>query len=71
MMVQSEVIDISTVNRVMGCWFAQTGCPAVIGPLGARETLPLPLPLTSLFCEEKPLLPAGGRTASPGAVEIG
>lgn len=69
MTVPLEVIGISNVNRVTGCWFARTGCPAVIGPAGERETSLL-LPM-SPSCEEKPLLPAMGRIASPGAVETG
>lgn len=69
MMVQSEGIGISTVNMVTGCWFAQTGCPAVIGAVGGPESLPL-LP-TSPSCEEKASLPGRGRTANPGAVETG
>lgn len=69
MTVQSEVIGTSTVNQVTGCWFAQTGCPTVIEPAGAQESSQL-LHM-SLSCEEKPLLPAGERTANPGAVETG
>lgn len=67
MMAQSQVIGISSVNQVMGCWSAQTGCPAAIEPVDGRATLPLLL--MSLSSEEKPLLIAGGRTASPGAAE--
>lgn len=67
MMVQLEVIGISTVNRVTGSWFVQTGCPAEIGLVGGRESAPL-LP-TSPSCEEKPISAAGGKTANPGAVE--
>lgn len=69
MMVQLEGIGISTVNQVTGSWFVQTGCPAAIGLVSEWENAPL-LPM-SLSCEEKPWLPAGGRTASPGAVETG
>lgn len=69
MTVQSEAIGISTVNQVTGCWSAQTGCPVVVGLVLGRE-IP-PLRPTSPSCEGKPLLPAGGRTASPGAVETG
>lgn len=68
-MVQLEATDISTVNLVMECWFAQTACPAGIGAADARQTSPPPL--MSLSYEERPLLLAGGRTASPGAVETG
>lgn len=71
MTVQSEVIGISSVNRVTGCWFGQTGCPLVIGSIGAQKSWSFPLTLTSPSCEEKAWLPAGGRTASPGAVETG
>lgn len=69
MTVQLETSGISTVNQVTGCWFAQTGCPAAIAPVGEREIWQLQP--TSPSCEEKALLPAGGRTASRGAVETG
>lgn len=69
MTVQSEVIGISSVNWVMGCWFGRTGYLLVIGPIGAQKSWSFPLTFPS--CEEKAWLPAGGRTASPGAVETG
>lgn len=71
MTVQSEVIGTSTANRVTGSWFGQTGCPLAIGQVGARESWSFPLLPTFPSCEGKAWLPAGGRTASRGAVETG
>lgn len=69
MTAQSEDSGISTVNQVMGCWSGQTGSPAATGPVVGQEIQSHP-PM-SLSCEEKLLLHAGGKTASPGAAETG